>query len=399
MIELPKIEAMSLVDKRVFLRVDLNVPLEDGRITSDARIQAALPSILHVIDHGGSVALASHLGRPKGKRTKEDSLEPVGARLSELLGRDVVLADDCVGDGVKTLVREQRPGDVLLLENLRFHAGEEANDPAFAKALAAPFNVYINDAFGASHRAHASIVGMVPLFRERAGGYLMSREITALSRLLDNPGKPFVAVIGGAKVSDKLGVLESLLGRVDAFLIGGAMAYTFMKAKTEGVGASRVEEAKLAGARQFLEYAAGRGVDVLLPVDHVVADRFDESATAELLTEVTIPAGKMGLDIGPKTRAAFAERIQRAKTVFWNGPMGVFEWQKFAAGTRAVAEAVSKCDGYTVVGGGDSVAAIEAAGVSSEIDHVSTGGGASLELLELGTLPGIQALRGEKVTS
>jgi phosphoglycerate kinase len=395
MITLPSVKDLDLAEKKVFLRVDLNVPLEGGRITSDARIQAALPTIRHVLEHGASVALASHLGRPKGKRTKEDSLEPVGARLSELLERDVVLADDCIGDGVKTLVREQRPGSVLLLENLRFHDGEEKNDSTFAKALAAPFNVYINDAFGASHRAHASIVGMVPFMKARAAGFLLEREIAALSRLLEEPARPFICVIGGAKVSDKLGVLEAMLGRVDAFCIGGAMALTFLRARGESMGASKIEEAKLASARQFLKHAADRGVPVLLPSDHVVAAAFQKDAAPTITTTPAVPEGRMALDIGPKTRAELSAKIASAKTVFWNGPMGVFEWDAFAAGTRDVARAVAANPGFTVVGGGDSVAAVEEAGYAAEIDHVSTGGGASLELLELGTLPGLTALRGE----
>jgi len=392
----PHIQDLELEGRKVFMRLDLNVPLRDGAITSDARIRAVLPTVRHAIEAGAALVLCSHLGRPKGKRVPEESLEPVAVRLSELLGTDVLFADDCVGDGVKHLTSDLKAGKVLLLENLRYHAGEEKNDPDLVRRLVQPFDletdVYVNDAFGACHRAHASVVGVPERFTHKAGGFLLHKEIAGIGRLLHEPEKPFVAVVGGAKVADKLGILTSLLGRVDALCIGGAMAYTFLKAKGVAIGSSRSEDQQLATARDFLERAGNRGVRVVLPTDHVVADAFEADAAAQIIQEESIPQGRMGLDIGPKTRAAIREVIGGAKTVFWNGPMGVFEWDAFAAGTKAVAEAVAACDGFTVVGGGDSVAAIEKMGVAQKIGHVSTGGGASLELLQHGTLPGIEAL-------
>jgi phosphoglycerate kinase len=387
------IRDLNLDGRAVFMRLDLNVPMKDGRVTSDARIVAALPTIKYALEHGARVALASHFGRPKGKRDPKDSLEPVGARLSELLGREVIFSEDCIGDGVKGLMRDLRPGGLLLLENLRFHAGEEKNDPDFAKALAAPFEVYINDAFGSSHREHASITGMVKYIKDHGAGFLLEKEGNALVKLVESPKKPFVAIVGGAKVADKLGVLGSLLGKVDKLCIGGAMAYTFLKAQGVEVGASRVEEDKLRQSQELLQRAKDRGVEILLPTDHVTGEKFEEGTKATMVAAKNIPAGQMGLDIGPDTRKRYAEVIGKAATVFWNGPMGVFEWDKFAAGTRAVAEAVANCKGFTVVGGGDSVAAIEKAGVESKISHVSTGGGASLEFVEFGSLPGIDVLK------
>lgn len=393
------IEELQLEDKRVFMRLDLNVPLDKSdtgpaRITSDARIRAALPSIRHAIGAGARLALASHLGRPKGKRDPTASLEPVASRLSELLDLEVKLADDCVGDGVRGLVRDSRPGGLILLENLRYHVGETKNHHDFARALKGDFDVYVNDAFGASHRAHASIVGMVSQFDPgaRGAGFLLAKEVQALKRLLDKPARPFVAVVGGAKAADKIGVLKALLGRVDALCIGGAMAYTFLKAKGVNVGQSRCEDDKLWMAKDLVERASARGVEIVLPFDHRTALEFSESAAATVITEAAIPADAMGLDIGPATQKAVVERLQGASTVFWNGPMGVFEWQSFAHGTRAIAEAIAASSGYTVVGGGDSVAALEAVGVADKVSHVSTGGGASLELLQEGTLPGIEAL-------
>lgn len=392
---IPSITDLELEGRAVFMRLDLNVPLKDGKITSDARIQAALPSIKHAIKQGARLALASHLGRPKGKYKAEDSLEAVGAHLSGLLNQEVILSEDCVGDGVKGLVRDARAGSVILLENLRFHAEEEKNDGEFAKALAGPFEVYINDAFGASHRAHASIVGMVRHVAKAAGGFLLTKEVNALQGLLHGAAKPFVAVVGGAKVSDKVGVLESLLSKVDALCIGGAMAYTFLKAQGIEIGKSRVEEDKLRLATDIIKRAKDRGVDLLLPTDHVAATEFAETASAKMVSTPELPPDLMGLDIGPETRKRYGVKVRSAATVFWNGPMGVFEWERFAAGTRAIAEATAANSGYTVVGGGDSVAAIEAMGVADKISHVSTGGGASLELLQFGTLPGIEALTGK----
>lgn len=387
------LQDLELEGRAVFVRLDLNVPLKDGVITSDARIRAALPTLRHILDAGGRVAVASHLGRPKGKRTPEASLEPVGLRLSELLEQEVILAEDVTGDGVRGLLRDARPKSLILLENLRFHAEEEANDPNFARALAAPFDVYVNDAFGASHRAHTSIVGMVKHFKNFGAGLLLQQEVAALQRLIHAPEKPFVAIVGGAKVSDKLGVLESLLSKVDTLMIGGAMAYTFLKARGHHVGKSRFEEDKLRTAQAILTRAEQRGTRLLLPTDHMAAPEFDAHAKATLVSQTDLPEHLMGLDIGPDTRRRYTEALQSAQTLFWNGPMGVFEWKNFAAGTLSVAHAVASAPGYTVVGGGDSVAAIEQAGVQERIDHVSTGGGASLELIEFGKLPGIEVLR------
>ena len=393
---LPSIRDLKLEGRAVFMRVDFNVPMEGKEITSDARIRAALPTIEHALKSGARLALASHLGRPKGKKNPEFSMEPVADRLSQLLGgKDVVMADDCIGDGVGGLVHNLRPGQVLMLENLRFHKEEEDNDAEFSKKLAAPFEVYINDAFGASHRAHASIVGMTKYVKELAAGFLLEAEVKAIGKILEGAEKPFVAVVGGAKVADKLGVLNALIQRVNTLCIGGAMAYTFLKARGVEVGASKWEGDKLQTATEIMKRAKARDVELLLPTDHVVADVFDENATATIVTDEDVPEGKMGLDIGPETRKKYADVVANAKTVFWNGPMGVFEWDKFAKGTNAVAESVAACKGYTVVGGGDSVAAIEKAGVEKHVKHISTGGGASLELLELGTLPGIDALFGK----
>ncbi|HEY8206694.1 MAG TPA: phosphoglycerate kinase [Myxococcaceae bacterium] len=389
------IDELQLTGKRVFIRVDFNVPLDEHQaITDDTRIREALPTIQKALQMGGKVMLASHLGRPKGPDPKL-SLEPAATRLSELLGKpnEVILADDCVGDGVAKLVRELKEGQVLMLENLRFHKEEEANDEAFAKELASFADVYVNDAFGTAHRAHASTAGMVPFVKEKAAGFLMRKELEYLGRILRNPEKPYVAILGGAKVSDKIKVIENLLPRVQALLIGGAMAYTFLKAQGVEVGKSRVEQDKLGLANKLMEAATRLGAELVLPMDHVAGSEPTDKAEVKEIGERAIPADLMGLDIGPKTRQHYRQHIRGARTVLWNGPMGLFEVEKFAAGTRAVAEAMAENrEATTVVGGGDSAAAVNEMGFGSKMKHVSTGGGASLEFLEGKELPGVKAL-------
>jgi phosphoglycerate kinase len=389
------IDQLDIVGKRLFVRVDFNVPLdpETLEVKDDARIRAVLPTVRYAIGKKAKVILASHLGRPDGKVVPSLSLEPAGAGLSELLGRDVTFADDCVGDGVRKLVADLREGSVLLLENLRFHPEEEANDEGFSRELASLCDVYVNDAFGTAHRAHASTVGMVKHVAQRGAGFLIAKELQHLGPLVRGPAKPYLAILGGAKVSDKIKVIDQLLGKVDALLIGGAMAYTFLSAQGVPVGSSRVEKDKLDVAARLLEKARRVGVPLLLPVDHVVAAAPKAGAASSVVER--IPEGMLGLDIGPKTIAQYGERIRDAKTVFWNGPMGLFEVPDFAAGTRAIAEALVKVtrDGaMTVVGGGDSAAAIAEQGLANQVSHVSTGGGASLEYLEGRELPGLRAL-------
>lgn len=389
------IDDLQLTGKRVFIRVDFNVPLEGKRVTDDTRIREALPTIRRALDMGGKVILASHLGRPKAGPDPKLSLEPAATRLADLLGpkHEVILADDSVGDAVKKQVKELKDGQVLVLENLRFHKEEEANDEAFARELASLADVYVNDAFGTAHRAHASTAGMVPFVKEKAAGLLMKKEIEYLGRVLKNPEKPFVAILGGAKVSDKIKVIENLLPKVDALLIGGAMAYTFLKAQGAEVGKSRVEADKLSLATKILEAASRLKTEIVLPVDHVVGTEPSEKSSKEETPDRNIPADKMGLDIGPKTRAQFTQHIRNAKTVVWNGPMGLFEVAKFAEGTRVVADAMANNrTAVTVIGGGDSAAAVQQMGYGDKMSHVSTGGGASLEFLEGIALPGIKAL-------
>ncbi len=388
------IDRLDLAGKRVFVRVDFNVPLDaQGRVSDDARIRAALPTIRHALKSRARVILASHLGRPKGK--PEDrarlTLEPAAARLSELLDQDVILADDCVGDGVRKLVKELKEGHVLLLENLRFHPEEESNDEEFARELAGLCDVWVNDAFGTAHRAHASTSGMAAFVKERAAGLLLCKELEYLGRALASPRRPFVAVVGGAKVSDKIRVLESLLTRIDALLVGGALAYTFLQAEGVPIGRSLVEEDRLELARQILERARARNVDLLLPVDHVCGSEPRDAASRRVVNDRAIPEGLMGLDIGPKTVDAYRQRILSAGTVFWNGTMGLFEQKPWAEGTYGVARAMAESAAVTVVGGGDSAAAVEEAGLVSRMKHVSTGGGASLEFLEGRVLPGVKA--------
>jgi phosphoglycerate kinase len=387
------ISDLDISGRRVLIRVDFNVPLTPtGQVSDDTRIRESLPTIMLALERGARVVLASHLGRPKGKPDKQYTLEPVAARLAELIGDDVALTDEPVGDGARKVVNDLRAGAVALLENLRFTPAEEANDEGFARALASYADVYVNDAFGTAHRAHASTVGIVKFVSERGMGLLMEREVRFLGRLLGDVERPFVAIIGGAKVSDKLGVLENLLDRVDQILVGGAMANTFLKAKGGKMGRSLVEEDKLALARSFLKAAELRGVDILLPRDAVAAAGI-KAESGKVVPAGAIPEDLAGLDIGPETARGFADAIARAKTVFWNGPMGVFESSPFAAGTLAVAKAVAGLSGaLTVVGGGDSVAAVQRSGLADKITHISTGGGASLEFLEGKKLPGLAAL-------
>jgi len=378
---------LDLKGKRVFIRVDFNVPLANGgqEITSDKRIRASLPTIQYVLENGAGVILASHLGRPKGKRNPEMSMKPVAKRLEELLGKPVKLAPDCIGPAVEAMLPAL--GEVLLLENLRFHAEEEANDPGFSKQLAALCDLYVNDAFGSAHRAHASTVGMIQFVTQAAAGLLMDQELKYLTMVTTNPPRPSVAILGGAKVSDKIEVIENLAKVVDKVLIGGAMAYTFLKSQGEPVGKSLVEDDKLDLAKKLLAEFASK---IVLPVDHVVAAELKEGADHE--TVARIPADKMGLDIGEKTIEKYSEIIGSAKTIIWNGPMGVFEKPPFDRGTVALAKAVAESDAISVVGGGDSEKAIKSAGVSSKISHISTGGGASLEFLSGIELPGVAAL-------
>ena len=387
------IKDLRLDGWKAFIRVDFNVPLKGGVITEDTRIQASLPTIRYALEKGATVILASHLGRPKGKANPEYSLKPVAARVSELLGRPVEFASDCIGAPAQQAIGKAGNGGVVLLENLRFHAEEEKNDPGFAKELAALGDVFVNDAFGAAHRAHASTEGIVHFVKESAAGLLMARELEYLGRVLHNPDRPFVAILGGAKVSDKLEVIENFLSRVDALLIGGAMAYTFFKAKGLPVGKSLVEDALLDNARDLEARAKARNVALELPVDHVVAEKIAAGVpTATLATGDPAIGDRLGLDIGPKTVERYAKIIAAAKTVVWNGPMGVFEIDAFAAGTIAIANAVAAVKGTTIIGGGDSVAAVTRAGVADRITHISTGGGASLEFLGGRTLPGVAAL-------
>jgi phosphoglycerate kinase len=388
------IKDLDLRGKRVFIRVDFNVPIKNGTITDDTRITATLPTIGYALEQGATVVLASHLGRPKGKPTPEFSLKPVADRLSQLLKREAVFASECIGEPAKSAIAAAQKGSkVVLLENLRFHAEEEKNDPAFAEALSQLADVYVDDAFGAAHRAHASVAGMVSHFTSAGAGLLMEKELRYLGMALGDPERPFVAVIGGAKVSDKIEVIESMLGRVDRLLIGGAMAYTFFKALGMPVGKSLVEEDKQDAARSIIAHAKARGIVLQLPVDHIVADKIDASAKTEVLKVGDTSIGdRMGLDIGPESARLYAGLLADAKTVVWNGPMGVFEVAPFAKGTLAVANAVAAVKGTTIIGGGDSVAAINAAGVADKMTHISTGGGASLEFLGGAELPGVAAL-------
>lgn len=385
---------LDLMGQRVFVRVDFNVPLKDGEILDDTRIRSSLPTIKYALEHGATVVVASHLGRPKGKPNPELSLRPVATRLAQLLGRGITFAHDSVGDEVKNTVdKARKTGGVVLLENLRFHPEEEQNDPEFSKQLAALADQYVNDAFGAAHRAHASVEGITHCFRRAAAGLLMERELQYLGHVLESPERPFVVILGGAKVSDKIEVIENLLPKVDRLLIGGAMAYTFFKSRGVPIGRSLVEDDKLDAARTITADAEARGVRLELPVDHIVTGAVQEGAVSEALDIGDARIGdRLGVDIGPATIAAFESFIRDAKTVVWNGPMGVFEIDAFAAGTNAIARAVAGVQGTTIVGGGDSISALTKSGMADRITHISTGGGASLEFLGGRTLPGIAAL-------
>lgn len=384
---------LDVKGKLVFLRVDFNVPLDDkGGIRDDTRIRASLPTIIWLLDHGARLVIASHLGRPKGKVDPAMSLRPAAKRLAELIPNKVVMAPDVIGDEVRRLKRGLGEGEALLLENVRFYKEEEKNDPGFAKSLAEDIDIFVNDAFGSSHRAHASVVGIADFVPVTAAGYLMKKEVDYLKKAIHTPVKPYVAILGGAKVSDKIEIIESLLGKADAILIGGAMAYTFLKAQGLGVGKSLVEDDQIEIALVILDKALTDAVSFHLPQDHVLAKAAEAGAVTKIVESLPFPEDMMGVDIGPKTVAAYGAIIATAKTIFWNGPMGIFEIDEFAKGTIGVAKAVAASGAVSIVGGGDSVAAVKKAGVENRISHLSTGGGASLEYVAYETLPGITAL-------
>jgi 3-phosphoglycerate kinase len=387
------LEDLNYKGKTVFLRVDFNVPLDEtGNIRNDTRIKASLPTINYLVDQGAKLVIASHLGRPKGKVDPKLSLKPAAKRLSELVSADVFMAPDCVGPDVERLKKELKPKQVLVLENVRFHAEETANNAGFAQKLAQGIDGYVNDAFGSCHRAHASVEAVAKYVKEKAAGYLLEKEVKYLSQAIHSPKKPYVAILGGAKVSDKIDIIESLLSKADDILIGGAMAYTFFKAQGFEVGKSLVEDDKLEIAREILAKAKEKKVKFYLPVDHLLATGIDKDAQTKLTDAFPFPADWMAVDIGPKTVTEYSKTIAQSKTIFWNGPLGVFEIDKFAQGTMKIAEAVAAAKAVSIVGGGDSIAAVQKAGVSDKISHISTGGGASLEYLANETLPGIEAL-------
>ena len=386
------IEDIDVSGKKVLVRCDLNVPLDaDKNITDENRIIGALPTIKYLIGKGAKVILCSHLGRPKGEFNEKYSLKPVAKRLSEVLGQEVKMADDVIGESAKKLAASLKDGEVMLLENVRFHKEEEKNDPAFAKELASLAEIYVNDAFGTAHRAHASTEG-VANYLPAVCGYLIKKEIEIMGKALADPARPFVTILGGAKVSDKIGVINNLIDKVDALVIGGGMAYTFLKAKGGEIGQSICEDDKLDLAKELLKKAEEKGVKILLPIDNIAAKEFNNDAESMIVDAGKIPAGYQGLDIGPKTIELFKETLEKAKTIIWNGPMGVFEMPNFANGTKAIAEIVANADAVTIIGGGDSAAAVEQLGFADKMTHISTGGGASLEFLEGIELPGIAAL-------
>ena len=388
------VKDIDVKGKRVICRCDFNVPMKDGEITDDKRIVAALPTIKYLLEEGASVILMSHLGRPKGEPKQEFSLAAVGQRISDLLGEGVIFAksDAVVDDAVKAAAADLEPGQIMLLENLRFRKEEEKNDPAFAKDLASLADIYVNDAFGTAHRAHASTAGIAD-YLPAVSGFLIEKELNFLGEAVNDPVRPFVAILGGSKVSDKIGVISNLIEKADTILIGGGMAYTFIRANGFGTGTSLCEEDKLDLALELQAKAKEKGVELLLPVDTIVGDKFAEDADKKVVSCDKIPEGWMGLDIGPKTQKLYADVIKKAGTVIWNGPMGVFEFEAFAGGTKAVAEAMAECKGTTVVGGGDSASAVKKLGYSDKMSHISTGGGASLEFLEGKVLPGVEVLQ------
>lgn len=378
--------------KRVFCRVDFNVPMQEGKITDDTRIRAALPTIAYLVEQGAKVILASHLGRPKGQVQEELRLDAVAKHLSELLNQEVAKADEAFGPDVEAYIAKMNEGDILLLENVRFYPGEESNDPELAKAFASLADLFVNDAFGAAHRAHASTEGIAK-YLPGVAGFLMEKELDFLGQALESPERPFTAIIGGAKVKDKIGVIENLLNKVDHLIIGGGLSYTFIKALGHEIGDSLLEEDKVELAKEFMQKAKEKGVKLHLPVDAVVADKFDPKATVQVVEIESIPEKWQALDIGPNTISLFRNIINQSKLVIWNGPMGVFEYDIFAQGTKSVARAVADCEGTTIIGGGDSAAAVEKAELAEFMDHISTGGGASLEFMEGKTLPGVAALQ------
>ncbi len=385
------VEDLDVAGKKVLVRCDFNVPLSDGKITSDKRIVASLPTIKYLIKNGAKVILCSHLGRPKGEFKPEFSLAPVAARLSELLGQEVKMAKDVVGESAQSLAASLKDGEVMLLENVRFHKEETKNDPEFSKKLASLADLYVNDAFGSAHRAHSSTTGVAD-YLPSACGYLIQKEIEFMGNALANPKRPLVAILGGAKVSDKIGVITNLLDKCDTIIIGGGMAYTFMKALGYEIGTSLLEADRVDDAKAMMETAKAKGVKFIIPVDNKVGKEYDPNTEAMVISSDNIPEGWMGLDIGPKTQALFADAIKGSGTVIWNGPMGVSEWENFAAGTIAVAKAVAESGAISIIGGGDSAAAVQKLGFADKMSHISTGGGASLEFLEGKELPGIVAL-------
>ena len=386
------VEDIDVSGKKVLVRCDFNVPMKDGKITDETRINGALPTIKYLLSKNAAVILCSHMGRPKGEFNPAFSLAPVAKRLSELLGQEVVLAADVIGEDAKAKAAALKPGEVMMIENVRFHTEEEKNDPAFAKELASMAEIYVNDAFGTAHRAHASTAGVAD-YLPAVCGYLIQKEISVMGKALSDPARPFTAILGGAKVSDKIGVINNLIDKVDTLIIGGGMAYTFMRALGNTTGTSICEEDKLELASDLMKKARAKGVSFLIPVDNIVAREYKEDADFMRIYSDAIPDGWMGLDIGPTTQELFTKTIAGSGTVIWNGPMGVSEWENFAAGTRAVAKAVAECGGISIIGGGDSAAAVEKLGYADKMTHISTGGGASLEFLEGLELPGIACLQ------